>query len=70
LLATVVGSGGTEHDHKTFWTALGPGDKLTYSGGLIVNVAMWKSSDGTPEFADVMAYKTAFENSDGAVDKY
>jgi hypothetical protein len=70
LLATVVGSGGTEHDHKTFWTALGSGDKLTYSGGLIVNVAMWKSSDGTPEISEVMEYKTAFVDADGAVDKY
>lgn len=67
LLATVVGAGGTEHDHKTFWTALGSGDKLTYSGGLIVNVVLWNSSTGDVKLSEVMKYKTAFVNADGAV---
>jgi hypothetical protein len=67
LLASVVGAGGTERVHKTFWTALGHGDKITYSGGLIANVVMWKSTGGNPEFSELMYSKSAFQNADGAV---
>jgi hypothetical protein len=69
LLASVVGAGGTERVHKTLWTALGSGDKITYSGGLIANVAMWKSADGKPEISEVMYSKSAFQNADGAMHK-
>jgi hypothetical protein len=70
VLASVVGAGGTEHDHKTFWTSLGSGDKLTYSGGLTVNVAMWSSTDGKVQLSQIMQYKSAFVDADGAVDQF
>lgn len=69
LLASVVGAGGTERVHKTFWTALGHGDKITYSGGLITNVAMWKSTGGNSSIAELMYSKSAFKNADGATQK-
>lgn len=47
LLASVLSAGGTEHDHKNFWRALGPGDQISYSGGIIVNVSLWRAPDAT-----------------------
>jgi hypothetical protein len=60
LLASFVGAGGTEHDHKSFWTALGTGDKITYSGGAIVNVALWRATSSAPLYADVLRYRAPF----------
>lgn len=58
LLASIVAAGGTTHQHKTFWTALTTGDKFSYSGGLIVNVALWKASGSSPAYANVIRYRT------------
>jgi hypothetical protein len=67
LLASVLSAGGTEHDHKSFVRSLGPGDQISYSGGVIVNVALWQSprNDGnttseTPIYADVLRYRIGF----------
>jgi hypothetical protein len=69
LLASVVGAGGTERVHKTFWTALGHGDKITYSGGTIANVVLWRSTGGNPEISELMYSKLAFQNADGSMTK-
>jgi hypothetical protein len=60
LLATIVTSGGTQRDHKTFWTSLGSGDQITYSGGAIVNVALWKANSPTPVYSAELRYRTPF----------
>ena len=62
LLATVVSSGGTMRDHKSFWTALGNGDKITFSGGLIVSVAMWQSNGNAPVFSKVFRFRAPFSD--------
>jgi hypothetical protein len=62
LLASVVSAGGTELDHKTLWTALSTGDKITYSGGLIVNVSLWHSDDKEPIYSDLLRYRVPFSN--------
>jgi hypothetical protein len=62
LLATIVSAGGTMRDHKSFWTALGDGDKITFSGGLIVSVAMWKADGSAPVFSKVLRYRAPFTN--------
>jgi hypothetical protein len=49
LLATVVSAGGTEHDHKNFWRSLGPGDQISYSGGIIVTVSLWRAPGADPD---------------------
>jgi hypothetical protein len=58
LLASIVAAGGTTHDHKTFWTALTTGDKFTYSGGAVVNVALWKVSSVSPVYVNVIRYRS------------
>ena len=60
LLASIVSAGGTELDHKTFWTALGSGDKITYSGGVIVNVSLWHSDDKSPIYSNLLRYRAPF----------
>lgn len=60
LLATVVSAGGTMRDHKSFWTALGNGDKITFSGGLIVSVVMWQPNANGPVFSKVLRYRSPF----------
>jgi hypothetical protein len=60
LLATIVASGGTERVHKTFWTALSSGDKITYSGGAIVNVSLWKANAKSPVYSQELRYRTPF----------
>ena len=60
LLSSVVAAGGTELDHKTLWTALSSGDKITYTGGAVVNVALWNSAGGPPLYRDVLRYRTPF----------
>ena len=62
LLASVLGAGGTEHDHKTLWTALTTGDVITYSGGLIVNVSLWNATKSAPTFSRVFRYRAPFSN--------
>lgn len=58
LLASVVAAGGTTHDHKTFWTALTTGDKFTYSGGAVVNVALWKVTMPSPAYVNIIRYRS------------
>ena len=58
LLATIVTAGGTTHQHKTFWTALTTGDKFTYSGGMAVGFALWKSGLTSPIMTDVIRYRS------------
>ncbi len=60
VLASVLGAGGTEHVHKTFWTALTSGDKITYSGGAIVNVSLWQADSSSPLYADILRYRAPF----------
>ncbi len=62
LLASILSAGGTELDHKTLWTNLSSGDKITYSGGVIVNVALWKSNGKTPLYYDLLRYRVPFSN--------
>jgi hypothetical protein len=62
LLATIVSAGGTMRDHKSFWTALGNGDKITFSGGLIVSVAMWQSNGNAPVFSKVLRFRAPFSD--------
>jgi len=62
LLASILSAGGTELDHKTFWTALGSGDKITYSGGVIVNVALWNSDDTAPIYSNLLRYRVPFSD--------
>jgi hypothetical protein len=69
LLASVLSAGGTERDHKSFWTALGSGDKITFSGGVIVNVALWHSDDATPLYSNLLRFRASFSNiADPAMD--
>jgi hypothetical protein len=69
LLATVLAAGGTVHDHKSFWTALGKGDHISYSGGAIVAAALWQASPtpgaapAPPLYSDVLALRTDFKDS-------
>jgi hypothetical protein len=60
LLASITNAGGTMHDHKNIWTALWSGDKISYSGGLVVNVVLWNSSDTKPRYASVLRYRVPF----------
>ena len=62
LLATIVASGGTQRVHKTFWTALSTGDKITYSGGAIVNVSLWQATAKSPVYSQELRYRTPFMN--------
>ena len=65
LLATIASAGGTELDHKTFWTALGSGDKISYSGGLIASVALWNAHSLSPLYANVLRYRVPFSRIKG-----
>jgi hypothetical protein len=62
LLATVLNAGGTEHDHKTLWTALSSGDKITYSGGGVVNASLWSARYTSPLYVDVLRYRAPFSD--------
>ena len=60
LLASVVNAGGTQHNHKTLWTALTTGDKITYSGGVVVNAFLWSAGSSSPVYVDVLRYRAPF----------
>jgi len=60
VLASVANAGGTQHDHKTLWTALSTGDKITYSGGLVVNAVLWSAGSSAPLYLDVLRYRAPF----------
>jgi hypothetical protein len=57
LYADVVAAGGTQRDRKNIITLL-TGDWISYSGGLIVNVALINSSDTSLIFSDTLRYRT------------
>lgn len=59
LYADVVAAGGTQIDRKNLLTVLFTGDWISYSGGLIANVALTKSSDNSLIFSDTLRYRTA-----------
>jgi hypothetical protein len=62
LLASILSAGGTVLDHKTFWTALSSGDKITYSGGVIANVSLWHSDAAVPLYSDLLRYRVPFSD--------
>src|SRR5271166_1812328 len=62
LLASILSAGGTMRDHKTLWTALSTGDKITFSGGLMVNVALWQANSAMPLYANILRYRVPFSN--------
>jgi len=62
LLASILSAGGTEHVHKTLWTALSTGDKITYSGGVVVNVSLWRSNTKAPIYSNVLRYRAPFSD--------
>jgi hypothetical protein len=69
LLASILSAGGTERDHKSLWTSLGSGDKITFSGGVIVNVALWHSDDAAPLYSNLLRFRASFSNvADPAMD--
>jgi hypothetical protein len=61
LYADVATAGGTQRDVKNVFTLL-TGDWLSYSGGLIANIALIKSSNTSLVFADTLRYRTNFTN--------
>jgi hypothetical protein len=62
LLASILSAGGTERDHKSLWTALGSGDKITFSGGLMVNVSLWHSDSAAPIYSNLLRFRAPFSN--------
>jgi len=58
LYADVVAAGGTQRDRKNLFTLI-TGDWISYSGGVVVNVALIKSSNTQLMFADTLRYRTA-----------
>jgi hypothetical protein len=59
LYADVVAAGGTQRDRKNIFTLI-TGDWISYSGGLIVNVAFIHSKDRKLQFADTLRYRTGY----------
>lgn len=62
LLASVVTAGGTTRIHKTLWTALSTGDKITYSGGAVVSFSLWNINSQSPIFSENLRYRSPFMN--------
>jgi len=62
LLASIANAGGTERDHKTIWTALSSGDVITYSGGVIVNVALWQADSIAPIYSSPLRFRVPFSD--------
>jgi hypothetical protein len=63
LYADVVAAGGTQRDIKNVFT-LFTGDWLSYSGGVVVNVALIKSKETRLEFSDTLRYRSDFHHRD------
>ncbi len=59
LYADVVAAGGTQRDRKNLFTLI-TGDWISYSGGLVVNVALVRSSDTSLKFADTLRYRSGY----------
>ena len=64
VYASVASAGGTMEDTKNFWRSLTVGDKIEYSGGVIVNFALVGNATAkgptTVLAADVLRYRTDF----------
>lgn len=60
LYASVAAAGGTQRVKKNLLTILFTGDWISYSGGLIVNVALIDALDVSLVFADTLRYRTDF----------
>lgn len=61
LYADVVAAGGTQRDRKNILTLV-TGDWISYSGGLIVNVALIDGKDTSLVFADTLRYRSGNEH--------
>jgi len=59
LYADVVAAGGTQRDRKNIFTLI-TGDWISYSGGVIVNVALIHSADTSLALADTLRYRTGY----------
>jgi hypothetical protein len=74
LLASIVAAGGTQQTHKSIWTELWKGDRIYYSGGVVVNFSLWRadtaneSATFNPEIAKVLRYRTPFKMIDDPSD--
>jgi len=62
LYADVVAAGGTQKDKKNLLTVLFTGDWISYSGGLIVNVALTRTSTNAIVLADTLRYRTDYKH--------
>jgi hypothetical protein len=60
LYADIVAAGGTQQIRKNIFTFLFTGDWISYSGGLVVNVALTDAFDSSLVFADTLRYRTRF----------
>ncbi len=60
LYADVVAAGGTQQVRKNLLTLLFTGDRISYSGGLVVNVALTDALDSSLVFSDTLRYRTRF----------
>jgi hypothetical protein len=58
LYGDVLAAGGTQRDRKNIFSVLIFGDFITYSGGVVVNFGVVKSSDNSPVLADTLRYRT------------
>jgi hypothetical protein len=59
LYADVVAAGGTQIDRKNVLTVLFTGDWISYSGGLVVNVAITHATDNSLWLSDTLRYRSA-----------
>lgn len=58
LYADVAAAGGTQRDRKNIITLI-TGDWISYSGGLIINVALINSKDTSLKLSDTLRYRTS-----------
>jgi hypothetical protein len=64
LYAVVVAAGGTQRDVKNIVT-LFTGDWISYSGGLVANLAVIKAKESSLVIADTLRYRTGFTGIKG-----
>jgi hypothetical protein len=60
LYADVLAAGGIQRDIKNFFTVIFTGDFISYSGGVILNYALVKGSDGSVIDANVLRYRAPY----------
>ena len=54
----MVAAGGTQSDYKSIFTILLFGDIITYSGGLVVDIALTHAKGNELLLADTLRYRT------------